>query len=81
MMGLSKRSRRFHHPRMGPCTTFGSRRTCFVYLFFQMVSADGPAGKIHGAGSFGNRTVDLGHRAELILTCDVVAVPAGRNTT
>jgi hypothetical protein len=31
--------------------------------FFQIVSADGPTGKIHGAGSFSNRTVDLGHRA------------------
>ena len=31
--------------------------------FFQMVSVDGPTGKIQGAGSFSNRTVDLGHRA------------------
>ncbi len=31
--------------------------------FFQIVSADGPTGKIQGAGSFSNRTVDLGHRA------------------
>ena len=32
--------------------------------FFRIVSADGPTGKIQGAGSFSNRTVDLGHRAE-----------------
>lgn len=31
--------------------------------FFQIVSADGPTGKTHEAGSFSNRTVDLGHRA------------------
>lgn len=31
--------------------------------FFHIVSVDGPTGKIHGAGSFSNRTVDLGHRA------------------
>ena len=31
--------------------------------FFRIVSADGPTGKIQGAGSFSNRTVDLGHRA------------------
>ena len=31
--------------------------------FFQIVSADGPTGKIQGADSFSNRTVDLGHRA------------------
>ena len=31
--------------------------------FFQIVSADRPTGKIHRAGSFSNRTVDLGHRA------------------
>ena len=31
--------------------------------FFQIVTADGPTGKIHGAGSFSNRTVNLGHRA------------------
>lgn len=31
--------------------------------FFQIVSADGPTGKIHGAVSFSSRTVDLGHRA------------------
>ena len=31
--------------------------------FFQIVFADGPTGKIHGASSFSNRTVDLGHRA------------------
>ena len=31
--------------------------------FFQIVSADGPTGKIHGAGLFSNQTVDLGHRA------------------
>lgn len=31
--------------------------------FFWIVSADGPTGKIQGAGSFSNRTVDLGHRA------------------
>ena len=30
---------------------------------FQIISADGPTGKIHGASSFSNRTVDLGHRA------------------
>ena len=31
--------------------------------FFQIVTADGPTGKIHGASSFSNRTVNLGHRA------------------
>ena len=31
--------------------------------FFQIVSVDRPTGKIQGAGSFSNRTVDLGHRA------------------
>ena len=31
--------------------------------FFQIVSADGPTGSIHGASSFSNRTVNLGHRA------------------
>ena len=31
--------------------------------FFRIVSADGPTGKIQGAGSFSNRTVDLDHRA------------------
>lgn len=31
--------------------------------FFQIVSADRPTGKIQGAGSFSNRTVDLGHHA------------------
>ncbi len=31
--------------------------------FFQIVSADGPTERIHGASSFSNRTVDLGHRA------------------
>ena len=30
--------------------------------FFRIVSADGPTGKIQGAGSFSNLTVDLGHR-------------------
>ena len=30
---------------------------------FQIISAGGPTGKIHGASSFSNRTVDLGHRA------------------
>ena len=30
---------------------------------FQIISADGPTGKIHGASSFSNRIVDLGHRA------------------
>ncbi|KAL2054829.1 hypothetical protein ABVK25_005133 [Lepraria finkii] len=31
--------------------------------FFQIVSADRPTGKIQGAGSFSNRTVDLGYHA------------------
>jgi hypothetical protein len=31
--------------------------------FFQIVSADGPTGKIYRASSFSNRIVDLGHRA------------------
>ncbi|KAL8936221.1 MAG: hypothetical protein Q9216_005048 [Gyalolechia sp. 2 TL-2023] len=31
--------------------------------FFQIVSADGPTGKIHGSGLFSNRMVALGHRA------------------
>ena len=31
---------------------------------FQIISATGPIGKIHGASSFSNRIVDLGHRAE-----------------
>jgi len=31
--------------------------------FFQIVSADGPTRKIHGASSFSNRTVNLGHGA------------------
>ena len=30
---------------------------------FQIISAYGPTGKIYGASSFSNRTVDLGHRA------------------
>ena len=31
--------------------------------FFRIVSADGPMGKIQGAGLFSNRTVDLGRHA------------------
>ena len=32
--------------------------------FFQIISADEPTEKIHEAGSFSNRTVNLKHRAE-----------------
>ena len=39
------------------------KKNMFCVSFFQIVSADGPTGKIHGAGSFSNRTVDLRHRA------------------
>lgn len=39
-------------------------KKCMLRLpFFQIVSANGPTGKIHTAGSFSNRTVNLGHRA------------------
>ena len=31
--------------------------------FFQNVTSNGPTGKIHGAVSYSNRTVALGHRA------------------
>ena len=41
---------------------FRIKKEIFRVSIFQIISADGSTGKIYGANSFNNRTVNLGHR-------------------